>query len=224
MSRETAVRLWMAPLRDSARWLLEAVLVFLTSGAVVFFLGGLWLSDWPGNEAGTVGHGVVLAAEIAAWGIIGAAELLVLSRLKAGHWAVPGIDIQLLAAAGILIAAALEFAIHEWARVRFGAYDPEYVGVTAVLPELLLLLVLLGYQASAIAGHPPLGFRLAAGLCGLTVIGIFAVNGVGLHDGIMPGSELLAGLVALATVYALPMLWRAARPAMSRKSGPARGR
>jgi hypothetical protein len=224
MSRETAVGLWTAPLRDSARWLLEAVLVFLTSGAVVFFLGGLWLSDWPGTEAGTVGHGVVLAVEIAAWGIIGAAELLLLARFKAGHWTAPRIDVQISASAGILIAAALEFAIHEWARVRFGAYDPEYVGVTAVLPALLLVLLLLCYQASGVVGQPPLGFRLAAALCAFTVVGIFAVNAVGLLDGILPDSQVLAGLVAVATAYSVALLWWALRPAMSRRSGRARGR
>ena len=129
----------------------------------------------------------------------------------------PGVGL-LIPIAGIVVAIAVELALHEWAERRFGFYDSELIWWTAGLSPALMLTAVASFGALVAprgALLPPLvGLALAV----TAVMFIVASNVPGLGDGIDRESWPLASLVALSAVYAVTAGAAAARRASDRRN------
>ena len=178
-----------------------------------------------GRSDGDLGTRLDLALFLLLISLFGSLAALASARLVFGRWpAVPPVAI-LVAGVGVALAIAVELALHEWARVRFGSYyDPDMVGWTAGLAYALALSAAVSF-AVLIAPHgaaePPL-----LGAIGLAVPIWLAVglNVPGLLDGIELESWPLAILVGLSGVYALAAVLIGARrvgPQWTHRSRPA---
>lgn len=146
-------------------------------------------------------------AEIAAWsilwGIIALIGVVLAARVAFGRWlTLPPVGLT-LAAAGIGISATVHVVLQQWAEVRFGYYDAEFVGWSAGL-----FVVLVGLSVSAFgvflaprgAAWWPLAF-VVAGALGVLIIALN--NFPGIRDGLAPESGPLAAWLAISTLYAL---------------------
>ena len=96
---------------------------------------------------------------------------------------------------GVGLAGALQFALHEWIRAKFGVYDSEYAGWTAALPAALIAVAVSAFAARTAPPWATLPPRVALGVSGIGVLAIAASNVAGLGNGIRPESWPLAILV-----------------------------
>jgi len=113
----------------------------------------------------------------------------------------PGV--LLVPGAGIALAVAEELALHEWAEASLGYYDWDFIGPTAAL-SFLLVLVAIGVFANRIAPAAAsalvaIGVYVGAALVALVIASNIPVLG----DGIGPNSWPAAIAVGLAGIYAI---------------------
>jgi len=156
--------------------------------------------------AGTVWWGVRLAIWVAAWGFIATAGVAVLARWTLGLWPRASTEDRLLLLVGAGLATVVQFALHEWIRAKFGAYDIEYAGWTAGLPAALIAAAVSAFAARTAPPWATLPPRVALGFSAAGVLFIVGSNGGGLGDGIRLESWPLAILVGGAGLYALLVL------------------
>jgi hypothetical protein len=146
--------------------------------------------------AGSLTHGLVLSAHVLAWALVAGSTTAWTARLLGLRGEV-GRGAQLLFLLGAAGAAALQLAIHEYGRARFGYFEPTQIGLTALLPAALVghltfwlaVLVSQGRVASA---------WVALAISSLFELIIFAGNLPGIRDGISAGSLPLAGAMGFA--------------------------
>jgi hypothetical protein len=164
--------------------------------------------------AGSLTHGVVLAAHVGAWALLAGLAVTTAARLLGATSPIGPWD-RALFLVGVLVAALLQLAIHEYGRQRFGFYDPRDIGLTALLPAAMVAqlaawaLVLVSRGTSAVAW-------LAQVLATLAVLGIVGTNVPGASNGLNAGSLPLAGAIGLAGLVlsgTWVSAWAAARPA-----------
>ena len=157
-------------------------------------------------------HSVEVTILTGAWGALSLVAVLLSARLVFGRWLPVGPPALVIGVTGVGIATMLEFALLEWTRARFGYPDPDFVGWTAWLFALLVLLAMAAL-ASFVA---PLGGasvpRMATIVAAAAAILLVALNVRGLGDGIDADSWPLALLVGLAGLYAVSAAVLAFRP------------
>lgn len=187
-------------------WLACSALLYVATGTITLLaastIENLVLVP-AGMEvgAGSFGHGVALAGYVASWGVSNVVGVVVAARILLPAARAPSTGTWIVTGAGLSLAAALQLALHEWSRDRFVYFDPEYVGLSAVLPAFLVA------QAStllavSIAPRVRVGLPLfALGAASVVNLGIVATNVPGAMDGIEPGSLVLALLVATVVPY-----------------------
>lgn len=150
--------------------------------------------------AGSFGHGVFLAIHVIAWAVLGFWLCVLAARVVGLNTAVSR-GAWVVVVGGAAAAGLVQLAIHEYARARFGFYDPRAVGLTALLPAAAVgqlvgwALVLVSKPASMLAWSIE-AVPLAV------MVGIIGLNVPGAADGISPGSLPLA--VAMALVLLAP--------------------
>ena len=124
------------------RWavsLAGCCLSYPAAALLTIVLAGTVEGNSEATAAGTLGHGIVLAVDTAVWAaltalaVFGLAVLLLTRRPRLSPMTLG------LFALLTLMAAGVQLGQHEWARSRFGVYDPEYVGFVAALPPALIL-------------------------------------------------------------------------------------
>lgn len=181
------------------------VVLWLGIGLTSLF-GATWLESQVleplalSGGAGSLGHGLVLAGFVAVWGAASAVSVpLLVSRVCGG----PRRPIKpgLVAGVGLLLAVALTLVLHEWARGRYGYFDPDTVGPTWLLPGLL---VALSVAVEVLRFATDRLLQLTAGIVGmsgLAAAAIVALNLPGALDGIRPESVPLAALVGALALY-----------------------
>ena len=186
-------------------WLACSALLYVATGTITLLaaatIENLALVPAGMVGAGSFGHGVVLAGHVASWGVSNVVGVVVAARILLPAARTPSTGTWIVAGAGLSLAAALQLALYEWSRDRFVYFDPEYVGLSAVLPAFLVA------QAStllavSIAPRGRVGLPLfALGAASVVNLGIVATNVPGAMDGIEPGSLVLALLVATVVPY-----------------------
>jgi hypothetical protein len=108
-----------------------------------------------------------------------------------------------LPTAGVALAVVLELALHEWAEARYGYYEVEFIGWTALLALVLVAAATSSFGVSVAppgAAGPPF---ICLVTCVAAVLLIMGSNVRGLEDGVGPDGWLLAVLVGLAGAYGL---------------------
>lgn len=171
--------------------------------------------------AGSFAHGAVLASHVALWALISGSVTVIGARMFLGAGFAP-IDrlTQLLFAIGIVVAAGVQLALHEYGRARFGFFDPRELGVTSLLP--LAVVAVTTAWIGILVSRARLAIPWAIfGLSSLSVLGILALNLAGLRDGVEATSLPLAlamglaGLVGLAYWLVALNVWRRPRASVS---------
>lgn len=189
-------RPWL-PWGWAALTIVGVVAGFLAGFIVAVVSGGLGLLELLGNELR-----IDLAAWLLGWGALSIGGVLLAGRLTFGRWLPVAPGMVAVPCAGLLLAAALELALHAWAHARFGYYDAEMIGWTAGLSFVLVLVAIALFGvlvAPRGASTPPmLALALSAGLVALVAVS----NVGGALDGIPMDSWPLAVMVGLATAYA----------------------
>lgn len=181
--------------------------VALTLGiGLASLFGAAWLESQVlvplalSGGAGSLVHGLVLAGFVTVWGAASAVSVpLLVSRVCGGPRR--SIEPGLVAAVGLLLAVALTLVLHEWARGRYGYFDPDTVGPTSLLPGLL---VALSVAVEVVRFATGWLLQLTAGIVGmswLAAAAIVALNLPGALDGIRPESVPLAALVGALALY-----------------------
>ena len=185
-----------------ARWLLLSA-----AGVVAAFLVAFGIATLPGRfGSGSDTFWSALRLDIGLWlamfGIFGILAVWIAARQCFGARPV-GWGVLLVPCAGIALAVAEELALHEWAEASIGYYDWDFIGPTAAL-SFLLVLVAIGVFAKRIApaaasGLVAIGVFIGASLIVLVVASNIPVLG----DGIGPNSWPAAIAIGLAGIYAL---------------------
>ena len=174
------------------------------------------------RQAGALGAGVEpalrldLAVVLAAFGGLGLATVLASARVAFGRWAeIDAVDL-LIPLVGIAIAIAEELALHEWATASIGHYDWDFVGGTAALSLLVVLVAIAGFGirvAPRGSAHPAAS---AGGIAAVLLVVIVASNLPALRDGIGPHSWPLVIAIALAMAYVVVVAVVAVRRILAR--------
>jgi hypothetical protein len=148
--------------------------------------------------AGSFVHGLVLSAHVLAWALVAGGTTVWVARVLGLRGSITrGAQFMfLLGAAG---AAALQLAIHEYARARFGYFEPAQLGLTSLLPAVLVgqmtfWLAVLSSQGRVV------GAWVAFAFASLVELVILALNLPGIRDGLSAGSLPLAGTMAFASL------------------------
>lgn len=199
-------------------WLACSALLYVATGTITALAAGTIenLALVPaGMEvgAGSFGHGVVLSGHVVSWGVSNVVGVVVAARILLPAARTPSTGTWIVTGAGLSLAAALQLALHERSRDRFGYFDPENVGLSALLPAFLVA------QAStllavSIAPQGRVGLPvLALGAASIVNLGIVAANVPGAMDGIEPGSLVLGLLVAAVVPYMITTAFVAAAAA-----------
>ena len=168
-------------------------------------------------EAGTQGWGVVLGAHPIAWGVLTALAAAWLGRrlLPGIRFGVGGVG---LLAAGLVLAAATTYLVHEFVRERFLWFDPSYAGFALFAAPAVVAVALAAWAALAAPGR---SWRvlIVAQLAAVAALGLAIGPSLpGLGDGIRASSVPLAGLLVIDAGYALGTL---AIVALGRMRAPA---
>lgn len=187
-------------------WLAGSAIVFVLAGLSSLFLAvGLEaLVLVPSGlvaGAGSFTHGLVLAAHVALWGIIAGSVVVATGRIVLPESRPLGSRNVFVFGLGVTLAAGTELALHEWARSRFAYFEPQLVGITSLLPAVILAHACL-WAAAAVATRawralPVVGI----GATSLAIFVIVAANVPGAGDGIRPGSVPLASAIAVSIAY-----------------------
>jgi len=186
-------------------WLPWAWAALSGLGAVIGFLAAFGIAVTYAGVLGSPDGDVRLdlALWFAAWGGLSVAGVLVGGRLAFGRWLPVSSHTLAAPMAGIALAVTLELTLSDWAVGRFGRYDSDMIGPTAVLPFLLVPIavalfgVLIAPRGSA---GPPMLVLVAVGGTALVVA---SGNLGGALAGIGADSWMLAAMVALAVAYLL---------------------
>ncbi len=183
-------------------WAVLSFAGWVAAFALAFFVVAVaGILGLPGPDTG--GLRIDLAAVLAlhgalAFGMVQVAAWLTLEtypRTTVRRVAVP--------VAGVALAVVLELALHEWAEARYGYYEFEFIGWTALLA---LALVAAATSSFGVSVAPPgaAGPQFICLLtCGAGVLLIVGSNVRGLGDGVGPGGWPLAVLVGLSGAYVL---------------------
>ena len=157
--------------------------------------------------AGTIGLSLRNGLHYVVWALLVAALAVPIGRRLVPDARFGGLLALALLGVGAGLAGATEFLINEWARERFGLFDPEYVGLVGFAPAATVAIAVVSWAAMCV----PRGTRsdllglLAIAVAGFGLIVLPSITG--LHDGIDPGSIPLAigllvnggfGLLAIA--------------------------
>ncbi len=186
------------------------LIAFVASFVLTLWMVGLVEGVLPGGGAGTPVHGFMLATHVVACGILSAGLIAAVAAALYGHETRPDSRAVSFLAVGIAVAAIAEFALHEWARARFGVFSPDYVGGTVWLPAALLVVSLLGFATLAAPPNARLLLKLTLALAALWVVAILGPNIVGALDGVSAESLPLAlAMVAASafTLFAVVRVW-----------------
>jgi hypothetical protein len=166
--------------------------------------------------AGSLTHGIMLAGHVTLWGLISGSITLVGARMLAAGSPISR-RARWLFIIGILAAAGLQFAVHEYGRARFDYFDPSAVGPTSLLP--LVLVAMTTAWVGVLVSRARVAIVWAAfGLSSLSALAIFALNLPGIDDGIEAGSLPLAVAIALAGLVGMAYwavaldMWRRPMP------------
>ena len=129
-------------------WIVAAGGSFMLAFLIAVAAGQLGL----GRSGGELGVRLDLVLFLALLGLFGSLAAWASARLAFGHW--PAVDGSAVATAavGIILAGAVELALHEWGRARFGHYDPDMVGWTVGLAYAVAVLAAVAF---AILVAPP---------------------------------------------------------------------
>jgi hypothetical protein len=157
--------------------------------------------------AGFMASGVLAALAFGAgmwavpWVLLAAFGVLALGRIAFAAWLpVPAVAAAVLIA-GVVLSGAVEASLRDWAMARFGLFDPDYVGITAVFFVVVAGVAVAGF-GSLIAPRgavlPPALAVLAGFL--LTMLIVFS-DVPGLSDGLDPESTFPAAIIGVAGLY-----------------------
>lgn len=154
-----------------------------------------------------------LAAFLVLNGLFSMVAAVGIGRLVFGRrLAVTATDLR-LPVVGVLMATAVEIALHEWAEARFGHYDLELVWWTAGLGAMLVVTAVATFGVLIAPTGAAVAPRIAQTVGAVLVCLIVLSNASGLLDGIEPASWPLAILVGLSGLYvllAVVVTWRRA--------------
>ena len=182
--------IWVAA---SVAWL--ALALILAFGVVSWLPRLLWPSFAPD-------HGIELAAFTATWGVVGMAGAAALARVLLGGVAILP-RTALVACAGLVIAAALQVVLHDWAVGKLGYYEPDAIGPTVMLPLALTALAVALFGVAVAPRAFDLAPRVAVVGGGVIVLAIVALNVPGALDGIAARAIALAVVLASVPGYVL---------------------
>lgn len=150
-------------------------------------------------------HVLNLCLFLAAWAALGGLALVALRAVLLGRRSVGAtpLDGVLALVAGGLIAIALRFTLLAWGYGRFASQggDPELLGATVFLPELVVLVALASLAQRLGPSGAPVPRLLIIAAAAMVVL-VAASNLPGLGDGLAPDSGPLAIAVTLSTAYA----------------------
>jgi hypothetical protein len=186
----------------SLAWLLASG--FAVCGAGLLTLGLVGTVDMLliHSQAGDLTHGLELSADLLIWAAFAAIGIAVASVVVCPpvRWSWSAFVVAL---SGVLIAMLLELALEQWAAGRLIDLDPEYIGVTILVPGLLVAAAMACFAAI----QAPTEVRPVVQCLGLgtavILVAIVATNLPGALDGIKEGSRMLALLLATSVAYAL---------------------
>jgi len=193
---------------ETSRPAVAGWLAITAVGLVVAFLVAFAIATVPGRlgiDVATVGAGLRL--DLALWlilfGVLGMAVVRAAAQLAFGAVrSVTAGDIG-LPAVGIGLAVAEELALHEWAESSLGYYDWDFIGWTAAL-SILLVLIAIGWFAALVAPAGATRYPRAALVAAAAVVClIVASNLPALQDGIGPHSWPVAIAVGLSAAFAV---------------------
>jgi hypothetical protein len=195
------VRLLPQALRLFA-WICAAALAFVAAFALTLWLVGPVEGLLPGAGAGTLVHGITLAAHVVVWGALTAGSTAALASVLYGREAQVDRRALYFVLTGIAVAGVTELALHEWARDRFGVFSPEHVGSLS-LPAAVLVVSTLGFAARI---APRYAVRLLNALLAIPILWVLVIasgNVPGALDGISWSAVPLALSIVGATAFSL---------------------
>ena len=205
-------------IHPAAPWLWAALslIAFVVSCFGALAIAGAAASWGLGRDVDGLALRLDLALFLVLTCLSGMAGILGAARIAFGRWSTVTGTALLVPLIGAVLAPAVEVALHEWASVSIGGYDWDFVGLTAGLSLMVILVGLASFAvqiAPAPAIRPPLvGLTLGAAVVVLIVLS----NLPALSDGIGPHSGPLAVLVGLSAVHALGALVIGLRTALAR--------
>lgn len=148
-------------------------------------------------------HGAAMGAEPLLWGTLMVISLPRVGRAIIGPLRPAARLTWAIVIGGLVVAAIVQLALFGWTIERFGSYRIEAIGASAVLPAALVTTSLSFLAARVARAEARTIARIVLGLS-LSVSGaILLLNVPGLHDGIRPGSLVLAGTMAVATAFVI---------------------
>ena len=153
-----------------------------------------------------LGHDAEVAVLSVAWGINSLVGVLLAARLVVGRWLAVPFGAIAIAGIGIGLSATVHVVLQQWARERFGYYDPELVWWTAGLFTVLIGLATSAFGAYLAPRELVMWPLLGVALGGTGILLIVLTNVAGTMDGIEPGSWPLAVWVGLSGLYAAVLL------------------
>lgn len=205
-------------LHPAAPWLWAALtlLALVVSCFGALAIAGAAASWGLGRDADGLALRLDLALFLMLTAALGTLGILASARIAFGRWLPVTKGALVVPLIGAVLAPAIEVALHDWARVSIGGYDGDFVGWTAGLAIMVILvgLACFGVQiAPAPATRPPLvGLTVGAAVVVLIVLS----NLPALSDGIGPHSGPLAVLVGLSAGYAIGAVAIGLRTAIAR--------
>lgn len=158
---------------------------------------------WPVQYYGLLPHAASLAVWAAGWVMVSGLAALACGRLlfrldlrtSAAAW--------LVLAAGALLNALVMVSLVDWGTLRYGYWDPEFVGPTGLLWHVIAGTATAGFGVliapREIVGPAVLCVLIGASLTALIV----ATNVQGVSDGIPTESWPLAVALGLSAAYAI---------------------
>lgn len=153
-----------------------------------------------------------------AWTLLAALGVLVAARVCFGAWPRVAVEAWILLTTGAAFAGAVHASLHAWARYRYGYFDVELIGPTALFAFIMIAVAVAGFGVLVAprrgAALPPLLATLAG--IGASVLALGG-NLAGLADGIDPESVIPAWTIGMAAGYVVLVgivaAWSVLRPA-----------
>jgi hypothetical protein len=192
-------------------WMAAAGCGYVAGFALTLLMAGALEGVLPGGGAGTLLHGLVLTAQVVAWGVLTSAVAAATGAALYGREMRSRSHAAWFLAAGIGIAAFAQFALHEWARLRFGVYSPDYVRGTVFLPAALIAVSVLSFTTRIAPPHARSILAVLLVVPAVWVISIMRDSVTGALDGISREAIPLALAFVAAASYSLVAGIQAAR-------------
>jgi len=147
-------------------------------------------------------HSLDMALWSVVWSVFGAAAVLIAGRVAFTVWLRAGAAAVAIVVIGTLLSVGVHLTLQSWAAVRFGYFDPDFIGWTAVLFALLVGLATAAFGVF-VAPRGAVAWPLTFVLLGSAgVMLVLAANLPGLSDGLAPDSRPLAGWLGASGLYA----------------------